>query len=41
MKDLLVKTPYVWWPPKQYKLYSLGRFDLYPMIKEEQKQQRG
>jgi len=37
VKDLLIKTPYVWWPPQLYKLYALGRFDLYPMIKEESK----
>jgi len=30
-KDLLKKTPVTWWPPQQYKLFSLGRFDLYPL----------
>ena len=31
VKDLIVKTPVSWWPPKEYRLYQLGRFDLYPM----------
>lgn len=31
VKDLLIKTPVTWWPPEEYKLYSLGRFDLYPI----------
>lgn len=31
VKELLKKTPYTWWPPKQYRLYQLGRFDLYPI----------
>ena len=31
VKDLLKKTSYAWWPPQQFKLYSLGRFDLYPL----------
>lgn len=29
IKDLLKKAPYTWWPPKEYKLYQLGRFDLF------------
>ena len=33
MKDLLKKVPYTWWPPKQFKLYQFGRFDLYPLAK--------
>jgi len=33
IKDLLRKVPYSWWPPKEYKLYQLGRFDLYPLSK--------
>lgn len=37
VKDLLVKTPVAWWPPKQFKLYSLGRFDLYPMQRDDPK----
>lgn len=31
IKDLLKKVPFTWWPPKEYKLYQLGRFDLYPV----------
>lgn len=30
-KGLLKKAPVSWWPTKEYKLYSLGRFDLYPL----------
>lgn len=30
-KDLIKKVPITWWPPQEYKLYSLGRFDLYPV----------
>lgn len=30
-KTLLRKMPMSWWPPKQYKLHSLGRFDFYPL----------
>ena len=33
IKDLLRKVPFSWWPPKEYKLYQLGRFDLYPLSK--------
>lgn len=31
VRTLLRKVPYSWWPPKEYRLYQLGRFDLYPM----------
>ena len=31
VKDLLKKVPYSWWPPKAFKLYQLGRFDLFPL----------
>lgn len=31
VKDLVQKIPYSWWPPQEYKLYQLGRFDLYPL----------
>ena len=31
VKDLLRKVPYTFWPPKEFKLYQLGRFDLYPL----------
>ncbi|CDW80309.1 activating signal cointegrator 1 [Stylonychia lemnae] len=30
-KELLIKTPVTWWPPEEFKLYNLGRFDLYPL----------
>jgi len=30
-KNLLIKTPVSWWPPEEFKLYNLGRFDLYPV----------
>jgi len=30
-KNLLKKAPVSWWPTKEYRLYSLGRFDLYPL----------
>jgi hypothetical protein len=30
-RSLLKKVPISWWPPQEYKLYSLGRFDLYPI----------
>ena len=33
VKDLLRKVPYTFWPPKEFKLYQLGRFDLYPLHK--------
>eukprot|EP00347_Sterkiella_histriomuscorum_P000979 403373797 len=43
VKDLLIKAPVSWWPPEEYKLYSLGRFDLYPvqLAKIQQQQQKG
>ena len=31
IKDLVKKIPYTWWPPKEYRLYQLGRFDIYPL----------
>jgi len=30
-KNLIRKTPVTWWPKKEYKLYSMGRFDIYPL----------
>ncbi len=41
VKDLLNKTPYYWWPQEQYRLYSLGRFDLYPLTKGEEQKKQG
>ena len=31
-RDLLKKAPVTWWPPKEYRLFALGRFDLYPLM---------
>jgi hypothetical protein len=31
VRDLLKKQPVTWWPPQEYKLFTLGRFDLYPI----------
>lgn len=31
VRDLLKKQPISWWPPKEFKLFTLGRFDLYPV----------
>ncbi len=31
LRDLVRKVPYSWWPPKEYRLFQLGRFDLYPL----------
>ncbi|TNV83680.1 hypothetical protein FGO68_gene10563 [Halteria grandinella] len=29
IKELIKKAPYTWWPPKEYRLYQLGRFDIF------------
>ena len=29
-KPLLKRAQYAWWPPKEYRLVSIGQFDLYP-----------
>lgn len=29
-KDKLRKVQYTWWPPEEYKNFTIGRFDLYP-----------
>jgi hypothetical protein len=30
-KPLLKKSPFSWWPPKDFALYNVGQFDIYPM----------
>ena len=29
-RPLLKRVQYAWWPPKDYKLNSIGQFDIYP-----------
>lgn len=29
-RPLLKKVQYNWWPPKQYQLFNIGLFDIYP-----------
>lgn len=29
-KAVVKQVPYTWWPPEEYKNFSIGRFDLYP-----------
>ncbi len=29
-RPLLRKTPYTWWPPKEYRSLVIGQFDIYP-----------
>lgn len=29
-REVIKQVPYSWWPPEEFKNFSLGRFDLYP-----------
>jgi hypothetical protein len=31
VKPLLKKTPFSWWPPREFELYNVGQFDIYPI----------
>ena len=38
-KPLLKKSPFSWWPPKEFALYNVGQFDIYPNQFSQQKLQ--
>ena len=33
-RPLLKRVQYAWWPPKDYRLHTIGQFDLYPMERD-------
>lgn len=39
-RPLLKKPAYTWWPPKEYKDFVVGRFDIYPPNFDEKLNQK-
>jgi len=39
-RPLLKRVPYTWWPPKEFKNYLIGQFDLYPEKRDTAKLHR-
>ena len=39
-RPLLKRVQYAWWPPEDYKLLTIGQFDLYPIQRDAIRLQR-